>query len=127
MRLDQLPGWDQENHRAAFAALVQGCGVERSAAMVRACDTARRLGPVSEETARVFLESRFRAQRVGGEGLLTAYFSPEYQARFSSNWEFSVPVRPLPADLEMVDPALVGAPGTAKVAAVRSWGGGNPP
>lgn len=126
MRLDQLPGWREEDHRAAFDAFVQGCGVDRSPEMARACDLARRLERPSDETARVFLESRFRAQRVGGEGLLTAYFSPEYQARFSSNEEFSAPVRPRPADLEMVDPALIGASGSAKVAAVRTSRGYEP-
>jgi len=38
------------------------------------------------------------AEPIGGEGLLTAYFAPAYDARRRPDAEFSAPVRPSPRD-----------------------------
>ncbi|HET9160799.1 MAG TPA: MltA domain-containing protein, partial [Caulobacteraceae bacterium] len=57
------------------------------------------------EVARTFLESAFRLEVVGQDpGLLTAYFAPEYQARFAPDGEFTAPVRPRPSDLDPAKP-----------------------
>ena len=42
---------------------------------------------------------KFTPQVLPGEGVLTAYFAPEYQARRRPDDEFSAPVRARPADL----------------------------
>ena len=108
-----LPGWAQEDHGAALKAFQAGCGVSKEPALARLCGLARDTGATDPATARAFFEANFEPRSVGAEGLLTAYFAPQYQARMSRNAEFSAPVRRLPDDLVVLDlgpfePALVG-------------------
>ncbi|MGZ3278019.1 MAG: MltA domain-containing protein [Caulobacteraceae bacterium] len=110
----RLPGWDQEDHEAALDMFRASCGVEKDAAWREVCLRARDLGPQDEVIAKAFWETNFRIRPVGeagsDEGLLTGYFAPEYPARASRSYPFTVPVRPRPADLP---PADVGASGGA--------------
>ncbi|HEX6865603.1 MAG TPA: MltA domain-containing protein [Caulobacteraceae bacterium] len=94
--LGALPGWAEDDHAGAFAAYLQTCQVARDPAYAAVCDKARQAGPLDEAAARRFFETNFRAAPSGPDGLLTAYFSPEYEARFSSQGEFTAPVRPRP-------------------------------
>ena len=95
--LRDLPGWTQDDHAAAFAALQAGCGVSRSPDMRAVCAEARAAGRLGEDAARRFLEARFRPARTAGEGVLTAYFAPAYEARSAPEGPFTAPVRPRPA------------------------------
>jgi len=98
-----LAGWPDEDHLAALEAFRAGCGVSRDPDLTRVCQLAR-TGTVRDEPgARLFLEANFRPQAVGDQGLLTAYFAPQYDARMSRSSEFSAPVRGLPADLVVLD------------------------
>lgn len=109
--LSALPGWAQDDHAAAFAAFRATCQVSRDQTIAVVCRTAKAgpaLGPVA---ARQFLEQNFEAERIDGEGVLTAYFAPRYDARRAPDAEFSAPVRPKPADLVSVDG---GAPAVAR-------------
>lgn len=94
-----LPGWAQEDHAAALTAFRTTCGAARDAVIAGVCARARALSPVTEPAARQFLETHFRPVALAGDGLLTAYFAPEYEARDRADAEFSAPVRPRPADL----------------------------
>jgi len=116
--LTALRGWDAEDHVAALAAFQATCGAARDPAMARACRNARAFGPLGLGGARAYLEANFRAEPLDGQGVLTAYFAPEYPARRAPDAEFSAPVRPKPADLKPVDaglfdPTLAGRPGAA--------------
>jgi membrane-bound lytic murein transglycosylase A len=107
-----LPGWNQEDHAAALDMFRASCGVEKTPAWREACLRARDLGPQDELISRAFWESNFRVEIVGPpgaeDGLLTAYFAPEYPARSEREYPFTAPVRPRPADLPAAD---VGAGG----------------
>ena len=125
-----LPGWDHEDHLAAFEAWADGCGVARDPAAQAQCDRARQLRmtsrPVTPALARAFLESGFSAVPAetadGGPGLLTAYFAPEYAARRTPDPEFDMPVLAPPAgwrrsdvlperaEIEAAPQAISGAP-----------------
>jgi membrane-bound lytic murein transglycosylase A len=110
---NDLAGWSQEDHLGALDAFRQGCGVAKDPAMAEVCRKARAERPGNDDDARRFLESHFRPEAVPGQGLLTAYFAPEYEARMSRSAEFSAPMRGKPADLVTVDlaqfePGLVG-------------------
>ena len=93
--------------------------------MTRVCGLARDAKGLDAAGARAFFEANFQPQSVGAkeggdEGLLTAYFAPEYPARMSRNAEFSAPVRRLPDDLVVLDlgpfePALIGKKVTGHV------------
>ncbi|AWC68697.1 transglycosylase [Caulobacter vibrioides] len=113
-----LTGWAEEDHLAALNAFRVGCGVAKDPALARVCGLAKAAKAVTGPGARSFIEANFRLEPVGGDGagadgLLTAYFAPQYEARMSRNAEFSAPLRGLPADLVVLDlgpfePALIG-------------------
>ncbi|HEY3950110.1 MltA domain-containing protein [Phenylobacterium sp.] len=97
--LTALRGWDAEDHASAFAAFQASCAAARQPGLIQLCRDANALGPLNEARARRFFEDRFRAEPAHGEGVLTAYFAPEYPARRKPGDDFSAPVRPRPADL----------------------------
>ncbi|ATQ44640.1 murein transglycosylase A [Caulobacter mirabilis] len=101
----ELPGWDREDHLAALEAFKATCGVARDPAVNTVCRKARQMPPPDDQSARAFLEENFRATPIGGDGLLTAYFAPVYEARISNRDGFSAPVMAKPDDLVLVDPA----------------------
>ncbi|MDR6626633.1 MltA domain-containing protein [Caulobacter segnis] len=120
LSFQDLPGWTREDHAAALKAFQAGCGVSKDPAMSRVCGLARAADTSDPAAARAFFETNFQPQSVGDEGLLTAYFAPQYQARMSRNAEFSAPVRRLPDDLVVLDlgpfePALIGKKVTGHV------------
>lgn len=102
--LTALPGWPAEDHAAALAAFRETCGVARDPDMAQLCRAARAIGTLDRDLSRRFFEANFRAERLAGDGVLTAYFSPEYPARRKPDDEFSAPLRPRPADLRPADP-----------------------
>jgi membrane-bound lytic murein transglycosylase A len=113
LSFNDLAGWSQEDHLGALDAFRQGCGVAKDPAMAEVCRKARAERPGGDDDARRFLEANFRPEAVPGQGLLTAYFAPEYEARMSRSAEFSAPMRGKPADLVTLDlgqfdPGLVG-------------------
>jgi len=105
--MSRLPGWDSENHAAALAAVRQACLATPEPGRSPVCDEALTRGALGEDAARTFLETHFRAEWVDGEGLLTGYFSPSYQARTSPEGDFTVPVRPPPADPLALDRSVI--------------------
>lgn len=94
-----LPGWAEENHLAAVEAWAETCHAAQDAAYAAACQAARVLPSGQAEAARRFLEAWFVVERGDEQGLLTAYFAPEYAARLYRTEEFSAPVLARPLDL----------------------------
>ncbi|GAA0641334.1 MltA domain-containing protein [Brevundimonas lenta] len=96
-----LPGWEREDHLAAFRAWTAGCRAARTPAGRDLCARARAMGEVTPSEARAFFETGFAVVPArtndGGPGLLTSYFAPEYQARRSRDGEFDAPVLAAPA------------------------------
>jgi membrane-bound lytic murein transglycosylase A len=90
----ELPGWAHEDHAAAFRLVRQDC--RDTATPPPVCDEAARVGPLDEGQSRRFLEARFRAESIAGAGVLTAYFTPTYEARPRPDATFSAPLRPPP-------------------------------
>jgi membrane-bound lytic murein transglycosylase A len=100
-----LPGWDAEDHAAAFSAYRSVCGAAKDPIAKAICRRARSVESLAEPEARAFFEDSFRPERIVGEGVMTAYFAPEYPARKTADAEFSAPLRPRPADLVLGGPA----------------------
>lgn len=94
-----LPGWAEEDHLAALEAWAEVCPTARDAAYQTACQAARVLPPGDREAARTFFETFFVVERGEAEGLLTAYFAPEYEARRFRTGSFDTPVLSRPLDL----------------------------
>lgn len=122
-RLDRLPGWSEADHAGAYAAFVSACGVTDRPAMAAVCRRARSQPGLSEPQARAFFEANFRAEPIPGEGMLTAYFAPEYEARAAPSAEFRAPVRGKPADLVMVDGGALDPTQRGKTVPARRVGG----
>ena len=122
--LTALKGWDADDHAAALAAFREACGAAHDPVMAQLCRSARAIGPLDRELSRRFFEAHFRAERVSGEGVLTAYFSPEYSAHHKPNDEFSAPLRSKPADLRMVDAGMFDPSQSGRQTAARDVGNG---
>ncbi len=118
-----LAGWSQEDHLGALDAFRQGCGAAKDPALVEVCRKARAERASNDDDARRFLEANFRPEALPGQGLLTAYFAPEYEARMSRSAEFSAPMRGKPADLVTLDLAQFDPGLTGKKVAGEIEGG----
>lgn len=94
-----LTGWAEEDHLAALEAWAETCHIARDAAYAGACQAARVLPVGDAAAARQFLEAWFVVERGETEGLLTAYFAPEYEARTYRSGDFDAPVLARPLDL----------------------------
>lgn len=103
VELQALPGWAHDDHRAAYEAFLQGCGVAADPALARVCREALARGPLDGTRAGEFFETHFQAEILPGRGVLTGYFAPEYPARSTRDDEFSAPVRPKPRDAWMLN------------------------
>ena len=99
IELGELPGWAEEDHVAAFEGWRANCTVRRLPAFAAACRAAMAVDLLDANGARTFFETRFLAQPLPGEGILTGYFAPVYEARRVPDETFSAPLRPRPADL----------------------------
>jgi membrane-bound lytic murein transglycosylase A len=94
--LTGLPGWAAEDYAAALAAVRLACA--HSPSPTAGCRAAAAQDRPNEAAARALLEAHFRAKLVAGEGLLTGYFAPLYEARDRPDGEFAAAARPRPAD-----------------------------
>jgi membrane-bound lytic murein transglycosylase A len=104
-RVADLPGWAGEDHVAAFNAYREGCIVARDPSVAAACRRALEFEPRTDADARAFFESTFQVRPVGEEGLLTAYYTPVFEARTAPDATFSAPVRPAPKGMATVIPS----------------------
>lgn len=95
-----LAGWGSEDHLAALHAWQAGCLVLTKLADKAACAAAQDVAVDDNSIARRFFENNFTVEPLADAGLLTAYFSPEYEARDTPEGAFRMPVRPAPADLK---------------------------
>ena len=99
-----LPGFADDALFEAWNALLKSC--ERPApAFVSLCPEIRRLSIADETHQRAWLVDRLQPYRVEAlldarsDGLLTAYFEPEYEARRLPDDTFTVPLYQLPRGL----------------------------
>ncbi|HEX2556320.1 MAG TPA: MltA domain-containing protein [Microvirga sp.] len=123
MRLDRLafaalPGWEADDHAAAFRAFRRTCAVASGegealrpakagdAALARVCRTALAMPEAPEPgAARRFFEAHFEPHAVvpsGGSGFLTGYYEPEFRGSRAPTPEFRVPLLGRPDDLVTV-------------------------
>lgn len=116
---DDLPGWDEDDHLAAFAAFRRsafhvltkpyrsgGLGVDFNA-FTEAYAAARTVSPTDRAQARAFFEHHFIPAHIGGEsggtGLVTGFYEPVVDASSVRTERFTVPLLSRPADLVDID------------------------
>lgn len=109
---DDLPHWAEDDHFAAFEALVSGAELVLRqpelpaglAAVYRAALGARPL-IIGAAAARSFFETRFVPHRIvhdRNDGMLTGYYEPVLDGAEARGGRFQVPLYRRPADLENV-------------------------
>jgi peptidoglycan lytic transglycosylase A len=102
-----LDGWREDDHAAAFRALLKAC---RADPELPFCIAAMQLGDeVSSESARVFFEDRFTPHVVEGAdtpGFVTGYYEPEVEGSRTRTKKFQVPVYSRPDDLITLAPDI---------------------
>ena len=125
-----LPGWDSDDHAAAFVCLLKSCGPVRAHVrnlaenapalalrLALVCEVAERLAPLPAPGAKTFFETHFTPHRVrhaGPEGLLTGYYEPELEGSLTKTSRFTIPVYRRPPDLiNLVSDAARGTVGEA--------------
>jgi membrane-bound lytic murein transglycosylase A len=130
----QIPGWEDDDHAAAFKAFRKSCervlaaSRDRAAvdkvpppappppALVAACDAAgRQTGTMTKANAKAFFERHFTPNAVvhaGPKGLLTGYYEPLLMGSRTPQGEFQTPIYKRPPDLvNLVDETQRGAVG----------------
>lgn len=117
----ELPGWDADDHLAAFAAFRRSAfhilakpyrsgslGVDFNA-FSEAYEAARTISLANRLQARAFFERYFVPATIGAEGggpgLVTGFYEPEVEASAVRTERFAVPLLARPADLVDVDDA----------------------
>jgi membrane-bound lytic murein transglycosylase A len=116
-----LPGWDEDDHLAAFAAFRRsafhvltkpyrsgGLGVDFNA-FTEAYAAARAVSPTDRREARAFFERHFVPAHIGAEsgaaGFVTGFYEPVVDASPVRTERFTVPLLSRPADLVDIDDA----------------------
>lgn len=107
-----LPGWKDDDLRAAWAPFLQSCrglaGRPQGAAWKRVCDLARGIDGKQASAVRRFFETEFQPFAViaadeNPSGLITGYYEPLLRGSRSSGGRFDQPVYGVPDDLVTVD------------------------
>ena len=102
VRWAELPGFEQDDTAQAWNAWIKSC--ERPGpTFARLCSEVRRLSLASAQQQRDWMRARLQPYRVepaagapAGEGLLTSYFEPVYEASRVARPGFGAPVYRLP-------------------------------
>ncbi|WP_045837538.1 murein transglycosylase A [Hyphomicrobium sp. 99] len=117
---DDLPGWRDDDHLAAWKAFLASCGPtlrsgpkdakpgsagspkELLHICARAVELSKSNAPQTSEGARSFFEAHFQPNRVVGSdhpGLLTGYYEPVIKGSRTPDETFKVPIYRRPRDL----------------------------
>jgi membrane-bound lytic murein transglycosylase A len=118
LSFSQIPGWEEDDHAAAFKTFLRSCDRVLAAARERmsldklppppaglaaACTAASRLpGPVTKAGAKAFFEQNFTPNTLshkGPSGLLTGYYEPVMKGSRTPQGEFQTPIHKRPSDL----------------------------
>ena len=104
-RFADLEGWAEDDHAAAFRALLRSCAADPKSP--HAAD-ALALGPgASSHAARAFFEDRFLPHLIADSarpGFVTGYYEPEIEGSYVRDGPFQLPVYRRPEDLITLAP-----------------------
>ncbi|WP_293867925.1 MltA domain-containing protein [uncultured Alsobacter sp.] len=118
VRFRDLPGWDADDHAAAFTVFRGGCetllgtdpvlrpGLPPPAGLLKICREALAEPPVGADS-RSWFEARFKAWRVKpaeGSPFLTGYYEPEIAGSTTRSEAFPIPALGRPDDLVTLRP-----------------------
>lgn len=121
-RLSDLPGWEKADPFIAIEALRATCQYKKGRQYADICAAMTRQDFETPHQIMAFLNAHFRVEKVEGQGLLTGYFVPDYEAQLAPDAEFSQVVRTRPADLVTVPGSQMTPASSAPKAAARRLG-----
>jgi membrane-bound lytic murein transglycosylase A len=121
-RLSDLPGWENTDPFIAIEALRATCQYKKGRQYGDICAATAKQDFETPRQILAFLNAHFRVEKVEGQGLLTGYFVPDYDAQLKPDAEFSQPVRTRPADLVTVPGSQMMPTSTAAKVAARKVG-----
>lgn len=107
----ELPGWADDDPRAAWQAFLNSCSKLQSQAAWRdSCTLAGQLAPAA--SVRDFLEAQFLPYRVANadgsvQGLVTGYYEPLLRGSRRKEGPYRYPIYAAPADLLTIDLAEI--------------------
>ena len=122
-RLSDLPGWEKADPFIAIEALRATCQYKKGRQYADICAAMTHQDFETPHQIMAFLNAHFRVEKVEGQGLLTGYFVPDYEAQLAPDAEFSQPVLTKPADLVTVPGSQMMPASTADSVAARKAGG----
>ena len=125
LSFEQLDGWKNDDHAAAFGAFLKSCQAilgngkpsrrarPISAGLYAVCERARAAsaaGPLDRDQARAFFEANFKPVRIlphvhtygfytGADGFFTGYYEAEVDGSRVKTKDFNVPLYKVPAKL----------------------------
>jgi membrane-bound lytic murein transglycosylase A len=105
----ELPGWNEDDPGAAFAALVASCrSLERQAQWKPVCSSARSIEDKSAPALRAWFEAQFRPWALvnpdgSRTGLITGYYEPILKGSRAEARGYSYPVFGPPDDMIVVE------------------------
>lgn len=108
-----LPGWDQDDLRAAWPAFLSSCRVlAKRADWKESCMIARQVNPDDAKAVRLFFESFFvphqaLAEDGASSGLVTGYYEPLLRGARKRGGAYQTPLYRVPEDLVHVELAGV--------------------
>ena len=114
LAMSDLPGWQSSDAFIAIEAVRASCaykgGKSQGSDFMALCDDLKLQDFNAADAIKTWLGTHFEAEKYEGQGLLTAYFVPEYTASTTKSEEFNQPVRPRPSDLVIVEGAKMTPP-----------------
>jgi membrane-bound lytic murein transglycosylase A len=122
MRLSTLPGWDDSDAFVALEALRATCTYKKGRQYAAICQAMASQDFESPDQIKGFLIRNLAVEPIEGQGTLTGYFVPDYQADYVKSDDFSQPVRPKPDDLVVVAGSQLTPPQSATKIAARKSG-----
>ncbi len=104
-RFADLEGWAEDDHAAAFRALLRSCAADSKSP--HAADALALAPGASSHAARAFFEDRFLPHLIADSarpGFVTGYYEPEIEGSYVRGGPFQVPVYRRPKDLITLAP-----------------------
>jgi len=99
LRLSNLPGWTAADPFIALEALRSACAYKKGRQYGPVCQAMASQDFETTDQIKGFLLSHLQIEPIAGQGLMTGYFVPDYEASYKAEGEFSQGVRTKPDDL----------------------------
>jgi membrane-bound lytic murein transglycosylase A len=127
-RFADLQGWAEDDHAAAFGALLRSCAADPE--LPHAADALALGSSASAIAARAFFEDRFLPHVIADSarpGFVTGYYEPEIEGSYACGGPFQVPVYRRPEDLITLAPETERARFNDRISGLRQTADGQVP